>query len=492
MDTTFSTNRFGWPLCLLCGVDEHYHTVLLAVALLHHQTTTSFEWVLQQLRTAMRDEVWAGVACVFTDGDQAMSAALVSSMPHSKHLRCRYHLKQNLQGKLYSLGVDPAISKQCVEDWLVAAACETEAEFDKTIAALLSSCPALRPYMTGTFPAGHVYADFALNHITTLGVRSTARVESWNGTLKGMLAVNSHTSLTVLFETLRFALSEKDHRSRKRALEDAARRPVNTQVRTIDAETAPHLTYHAQGCVKSQAELSSNYKYDMVQAANPAIFSVYDRRPAAAEVVRTVTTTDTTMECSCGMPKNYLLPCRHVLVVNNHIYNTQFRVSQVGRRWVRAYMPAKGDQSVVSLDDEPALDVSVPSFSSTVSASSANMPSRQAMWGQLQGWCNTLCTIGCQPSMYRYVSDKLQSLCKDVEAQVAKAMRVRLAPAALRSAMSSSSSELHPDVHVQDMRMPAHRKRRLGKGEEQRQKSAFERASAGMRVPAPMTASQSL
>jgi hypothetical protein len=37
MDTTFSTNRFGWPLCLLCGVDENYHTVLFGVALIHHR-----------------------------------------------------------------------------------------------------------------------------------------------------------------------------------------------------------------------------------------------------------------------------------------------------------------------------------------------------------------------------------------------------------------------------------------------------------------------
>lgn len=53
MDTTFSTNRFGWPLCLLCGLDEHNYTIILAVALLHHQTTDAFEWVLQQLQSAM-------------------------------------------------------------------------------------------------------------------------------------------------------------------------------------------------------------------------------------------------------------------------------------------------------------------------------------------------------------------------------------------------------------------------------------------------------
>ena len=45
MDTTFSTNRFNWPLCLICAVDEHYHTVLLGFAVLQYQTVDSFEWV---------------------------------------------------------------------------------------------------------------------------------------------------------------------------------------------------------------------------------------------------------------------------------------------------------------------------------------------------------------------------------------------------------------------------------------------------------------
>ena len=143
--------------------------------------------------------------------------------------------------------------------------------------------------------------------------------------------MDSRTALSALFDTLRYALSDKDQRSAKKALEDAAaHRQVMTQARTIDAETAPHLTYYAQCVVRTQASLVANYKHEMVQAANPAIFSVFDRRPAGSETVRTVTVTGTSMHCTCGFPLAYLLPCRHVMVVNNHIYNTQFRVSQVG------------------------------------------------------------------------------------------------------------------------------------------------------------------
>jgi hypothetical protein len=486
MDTTFSTNRFSWPLCLLCGVDEHNHTALFGIALLHHQTADSFEWVLQQLRSAMPS--------VFTDGDLAMAAALSSIMPHSKHLRCRYHLKTNLRGRLHKAGTDPITMEVCVREWETAACRETEEEFKTAIAALKSNYPAIQQYMTDTFPDGHYYADFALNHITTLGSRTTARVESWNSTLKGMLEVDSRTALSVLFESLRYALSDKDIRASKKALDDAARRPPTTTARTIDAETAPHLTYFAQGVVKTQASLVANYRFDMVQAANPAIFNVFDRRPAGEEKARQVTITDTSMQCTCGFPRAYLLPCRHVLVVNNHIYNTQFRVSQVGKRWLRAHMPAVRDQSAhVSHQPPPPLDVSVPSFSSTVPTASTNLPARGQRYSNIMGWCGEIASIaGENRELYSHIEKKVIALSNEVRTLVSQPAVPRderhIASAAVSPASPSELSELHPSVAVGQMQMGPHRKRKRGKPSERRQQGAVELAARRM----PLTASQAM
>lgn len=490
MDTTFSTNRFGWPLCLICAVDEHNHTVILAVALIHHQTTEAFEWVLQQLHSAMPDDAWARVACVFTDGDQAMAAALSSTVPHSKHLRCRFHLKQNLRAKLYSAKVDSITSEQCVQDWETAARYETEDEFNAAMAALTTQYDEINHYMHATFPPGQVYADFALNHITTLGVRSTARVESWNAALKGMLEINSRTPMSVLFDSLRYALSDKDQRSFRKAADMAASRPPNSQARTIDADTAPHITYYAQGVVSTQSRLQSNYDLTMVQAANPAIYTVFDRRPLlGGERQRTVTITDSTstMHCTCGFPTAYLLPCRHVLAVNNHRVGSQFDVTQVDRRWLRSHMPMMSE-AVQSLDQSP-FDVSVeippvPMFSSTLPSSTSASAGRTAIWGQLMGWCTTIVSIATQyVEMRRYISNRIEALCRDAEALVAKPASARSERLAEdESASAAASVELHPTVRLAQMTMPPHRKRKRGNANEKRQQSAVERASKGMRV----------
>ena len=76
--------------------------------------------------------------------------------------------------------------------------------------------------------------------------------------------------------------------------------------------------------------------------------------------------------------------------------------------------------------------------------------------------------------MFRYMSGQLQSLCKDVEAKATASMRARVAPLVLRSAVPTVAPELHPDVHVSDMQMTQHRKRARGRGEDKRQKSAFD------------------
>jgi hypothetical protein len=496
MDTTFSTNRFSWPLCLLCGMDQHGHTVLFGVAMLRYQTTDAFEWVLQQLRSIMSDEVWQSVACVFTDGDQAMGAALAAVMPHSKHLRCRYHLEQNLLGKLHKLGVDPITSKQCVEQWKAAAHCTTDSDFNNAIAALTAEYPRIQPYITSTFPDAHTYADYVLNHINTLGIRSTARVESWNATLKGMLEVNSRTPLTVLFETLRYAVSDKDARAARTALEDAARRLPVSQARTVEAEMSPHITYYAQNIVSAQARLTLNYKYNMVQAANPAVFEVHDRRESVRELVRIVTVTDSSMHCTCGFPTTYLLPCRHVLVINSHIFATPFRPSQVGQRWLRAYMP--GISAPTALDFSPHLDAAddVPAFSSAVASSSIDMPGRGARVGQIGGWCSTIVSIaGAHAHLYSYIARKVEGLCREFEALVSQpavsGTGKRTKPNSANAALFSTSSPLHPTVNVEDMQMPAHRKRQRGSAKDKRQRSVVETAAQAMRTSMSISASQS-
>ena len=161
---------------------------------------------------------------------------------------------------------------------------------------------------------------------------------------------------------------------------------------------------------------------------------------------------------------------------------------KLSQRWLRAHKPAAGKQALPA-SHQSASEVAVPMFSSSVSPATSP-PSRPAAWGTLSAWCNTICSIGMQPAMYRYVAAKLEALCADVEAQVSQVstlVRKRPAAAAVSAGSASESTgsaELHPTVAVDVMEMPPHRKRKQGRVSEKRQQSAVERASKGMRVPA--------
>jgi hypothetical protein len=509
MDTTFNTNRFKWPLCLVCGIDQHGQTVLLAVAVHHYQTTAAFEWILQQLCSSMHDDAWQSVRCVFTDGDQAMAAALTSTVPQARHLRCRFHLRQNLRDALQRQRVDPITVDTVLKAWDKAVSRETEAQFDSAMDALLQQHPQARTHLTNAHQPPHEqYADFALNHITNLGQRTTARVESWNAALKGMLEVNSRTTLTVLFDTLRHAMSDKDERVTKRAAADAVRVSLNNRARTIEAEMAPHLTFYAAGLVKLQAELTTNYLSKVVKdhgSDGPAVFEVYDRRPVADETRRRVSVTRTAMSCSCGYPDELLLPCRHVLVVNNEMFHTRFWHEQVGQRWLLAHMPrttaspacsqylAPLPTSVPPLSsaaEAQPTSTAVPSLNSAADAQFIRQPARTARYGQLTGFARRICELGADfPGAFGWVHTKLEALAREVEAATSAPPSAATQPAHPNNPVPLLSSELlHPTISTAVMQMPPHKKRKKGNAAERRQMSA---AEAAAKRPC-LTASQSI
>src|ERR1700733_4971611 len=102
-----NSNRFGFPLLLLVGVNNHYNTVLFAVAVIKRQTADSFAWCFQQMKSICGDLVWNRIKSIISDGDQAMESAINQHIQHANHMRCLYHLKMNLNHNLKKeLGTD--------------------------------------------------------------------------------------------------------------------------------------------------------------------------------------------------------------------------------------------------------------------------------------------------------------------------------------------------------------------------------------------------
>jgi len=98
MDSTFGTNKYGWHLVFLVGVDANFNTCILAVALISNTDTPSFEWVLQQGKAIGIDPV-----TTLLDGADEEHKAAAKVFPDSQLMLCIYHfgiinVPKNLRG----------------------------------------------------------------------------------------------------------------------------------------------------------------------------------------------------------------------------------------------------------------------------------------------------------------------------------------------------------------------------------------------------------
>jgi transposase-like protein len=93
MDSTFGTNRFRMPLVLVVGVDGEGQTILLGTGLLSDERSSSYEWLLMQLREA---GYLLPPGVIFTDGDPVFPDVIASVFPGTRHYLCAWHLSQNI------------------------------------------------------------------------------------------------------------------------------------------------------------------------------------------------------------------------------------------------------------------------------------------------------------------------------------------------------------------------------------------------------------
>ena len=335
MDSTHKTNRFNWPLLLVCGINQHFQTVLLAVALVKHQTSNIFVWVLQQMRAAVVAEAWQGIACVATDSDAAMEAAIEEVLPHAHHLRCWYHLEQNLRHNLHRLLGESFDT--FLDDWKAAAGQETAEALITAKQELHDAYPAAVPYLEkNIWKNEETFAVSFTKRWATLGVLSTQRVEGMNAKLKGMLHVNSRTPVTVLFETLEYASSDIDLAAVKKMEELDREQARAAYTDTFASRIHPHVTRYAQGKLLEQFDVMHNYRVTPSDGLQLNRYNVqrFNQSGVAVGARRAVLYGPGAVECSCFFPSVHLLPCRHVMCVNQSLLMYPFQVRGSSRSTV--------------------------------------------------------------------------------------------------------------------------------------------------------------
>ena len=82
----------------MVGVNHHQQTIVFGFGLLVDETIKTYTWVLQNMLVAMNNKTPISVV---TDGDKAMSRAIKTVFPKSRHRLCVWHLERNAFANLH-------------------------------------------------------------------------------------------------------------------------------------------------------------------------------------------------------------------------------------------------------------------------------------------------------------------------------------------------------------------------------------------------------
>ncbi|XP_045831618.1 protein FAR1-RELATED SEQUENCE 5-like [Trifolium pratense] len=91
-DTTYSKNKYNYPLVIFSGCNHHSQTVIFGAALVSNETTETYKWVLRCFLECMEGKQ---PKAVVTDGDGAMREAIKQIFPDANHRLCAWHLNKN-------------------------------------------------------------------------------------------------------------------------------------------------------------------------------------------------------------------------------------------------------------------------------------------------------------------------------------------------------------------------------------------------------------
>jgi DNA-binding phage protein len=396
-----STNRFGLPLCVIAGVNEFNQTVVFAVALTSHQNEEAFSWILNEMRRIVGDDSWKQVKTIFTDGDKAMSKAIRVQMPHVFHRRCIFHLKMNIRQNLTKVMSDADVESY-IADWILVVCLERdETKFIEQKKRLATKYPASVDYMNKNIWTIEQSFAYCFTHsMTTLGIKSTQRIESFNAKVRHSLQLDSATEVRVGIPRIVQSVDDTS-RAAIEAWRKLKEKPMTVdQMGSWDNELIVHCTPMAEAWIRREHEFSDNYSAffnqhskewtvqisQQVRERYTAIFTQYDQETrewllkSAQEYRLIKLTTESDQEekkqvetkwtkdhqmffffyalidepiravgelesdkvsCSCGSVNQMLLPCRHVVAANRAMQpNQPFRIEQIIARWKHTFMPS--------------------------------------------------------------------------------------------------------------------------------------------------------
>jgi hypothetical protein len=337
MDSTYKTNKYAFPVVVISGMNRERKIIIFAIAIINNETTDTYSWLLQNFIQLMDNR---HPHLIVTDQDLAMTAALETISPQSRHFICQWHNERNFTKHFAFLSVkNPELRRKLMSLQSI----EDRDKFNQIIADAKSylALNKLNNTLRYIHRINEIREKWAVAYqplIFNAGVLTTSQSESINSFIKKHL--NSISEFSAIFEFL----NEWERSLSSRILQGfSTKNPLSKHPiieKLLQIYTPRIIDFHQE-----QIALSLRYKIELREG------NIYEAKhidhPDAPPREITLSTGIEKFHCSCLLFEREGILCRHIfkLLISKDISDLDnVRICQ---RWTKTYSDDINDPIVL-------------------------------------------------------------------------------------------------------------------------------------------------
>ncbi|CAJ2654133.1 unnamed protein product [Trifolium pratense] len=324
-DTTYSKNKYNYPLVIFSGCNHHSQTVIFGAALVSNETTETYKWVLRCFLECMEGKQ---PKAVVTDGDGAMREAIKQIFPDANHRLCAWHLNKNAgenvkNGNNFLDGFSKAMYSNFTID-----------EFEEYWSHMIKENGVQgHPWVVKTYENRSLWATAYLRDNFFGRIRTTSQCEAVNAIIKSYVRKKG-----CIFEFMNnFDQALRDYRNNELVADfkSSSTDPVlSTQLPVIESHAGKIYTAAVFKEVRHEIlKAGELIVRDKSEVGGTKIYIL--TRFCKDDYERSVAYDGSTFKCSCKRFESRGIPCSHIFYVMKEEHVDRIPDNLVLSRWTK-------------------------------------------------------------------------------------------------------------------------------------------------------------
>nr|XP_047125577.1 protein FAR1-RELATED SEQUENCE 5-like [Hydra vulgaris] len=330
MDATYKTNKMRYSLYTLLIEDNNGLGQPIGFGILAKEDQSHIE---KFLKIFSEFNNITGVQCFIVDKDLAEINAIKTIFPNIHINICYFHILK--AADKFLCGLNKVHNKKvCMDHFETLLNSKTSNDFDNEVDKIKHFSNNFHDYILQNWvPFKQNITSFSESNIMHLGNKTNNRIERFHSALKRVLGY-AQLSLHGLIKSLLTIVEVRSFETHHRQFEMIMKTPIVTQPNV--SEYYKLCTDYAARIISKEMELLQSKDYNVVKINNK--WSVNNKNSQTFYTIEG-------LKCSCGMPTQMGVPCRHLFALWKFNNEPIYQPLSVSSRWKKEFLPSVVESS---------------------------------------------------------------------------------------------------------------------------------------------------